>query len=58
MNVKVKEFILTNKNKYVLWDIDGQIFTNDSIPSNLLEKHVFDWMVNQWEGIIKITTKM
>ena len=57
MNVKVKEFILTNKNKYVLWNIDGQIFTNDSIPSNLLEKHVFDWMVNQWEGIIKITTK-
>lgn len=58
MNAKVKEFILTNKNTGVKWNIDGQMFTsNDSIPNYLLEKYVFDWTVNQWEGIILITTE-
>lgn len=58
MNTKVREFILTNKNNGVKWKIDGEKFTSYfSIPEYLLEKYVFDWSVNQWEGIIEITTE-
>ena len=58
MNVKIKEFISTNKNTGVTWNIDGQMFTgNNFIPSHLLEKYVIDWTVNQWRGIIIITTE-
>lgn len=58
MNVTVKEFILTNKNSNVKWKIDGNIFTNVGlIPNDLFEKHVFDWTVNQLEGIIEIKTE-
>ena len=58
MNAKVREFILTNKNTGVKWNIDGEMFTDSNfIPKYLLEKYVFDWTVNQWEGIILITTE-
>lgn len=58
MNATVKEFILTNKNTNVKWKIDGMTFLqNESIPNDLLKKYVFDWTVNQMEGIIEITTE-
>lgn len=59
MNAKVREFILTNQNRGVKWKIDGTIFEDGYmfIPEYLLEKYVFDWTVNQWEGIIEITTE-
>lgn len=58
MNAKVREFIMTNKNTGVKWKIDGEMFTaNKFVPEYLLEKYVFDWTVNQWEGIIEITTE-
>lgn len=58
MNVTVKEFILTNKNRNVKWKIDGMLFESKYvIPDNLFEKHVFDWTVNQKEGIIEIKTE-
>lgn len=58
MNAKVKEFIFTNKNKGVKWNIDGEMFTDSNfIPKHLLEKYIFNWAVNQWEGIILITTE-
>lgn len=59
MNAKVREFMLTNKNNGVKWKIDGTMFEDGYmfIPEYLLEKYVFDWVVNQWEGIIEITTE-
>lgn len=58
MNAKVKEFILTNKNRGVKWKIEGEIFTDiNSIPKYVFEKYVFDWTVNKWAGIIEITTE-
>ena len=58
MNATVKQFILTNKNNGVKWKIDGMLFDNkDFIPTDLLEKYVFDWIVNQWEGVIEIVTE-
>ena len=58
MDTTVKEFILTNKNRNVKWKIDCMLFESIyDIPDNLLEKHVFDWTVNKWEGIIEIKTE-
>lgn len=58
MNAKVKEFVLTNKKGNVIWKIDGIIFNGaEFIPNDLLEKHVFTWMVNWSEEIIEITTE-
>lgn len=54
----VREFILTNKNTNVKWNIDGNMFLPDEdIPTDLLDSYVFSWTVNQWEGIIEIKTK-
>lgn len=58
MNEKVRGFILTNKNSGVKWKIDGCVFDNiEYIPNDVLEKYVFSWTVNQWEGIIEISTE-
>ena len=58
MNTKVKEFILTNKNTGVKWRIDGMLFDEIKfVPKYVLEKYVFNWTVNQWEGIVEITTE-
>jgi len=56
--MNVKNFIEMNKNTSVKWKIDGRLFQEVyAIPDDLLNKYVSDWMVNQWEGIIEITTK-
>lgn len=58
MNEKVRGFILTNKNTGVKWKIDGYSFNSlEDVPNDLLEKYVFSWTVNQWEGIIEISTE-
>lgn len=58
MNTTVKEFVLSNKNNGVKWKIDGVLFSDkEYIPPYMMEKCVFDWLVNQWEGIIEITTE-
>lgn len=58
MNTTVKEFVFSNKNELVKWDIDGfRYLKKEYIPYDVLKKHVFDWTVNQWEGIIEITTE-
>ena len=58
MNATVKEFIITNKNSGVKWKIDRMLFDSKNfVPTDILDKYVFDWTVNQWEGIIEITTK-
>lgn len=58
MNANVKDFISTNLNKNVKWQIDGDLFaTNKFIPDSLLWKSVISWKVNQWEGIIEISTE-
>lgn len=58
MNVTVDKFILANQNRGIKWKINGELFTPDKfIPNNLLGKHVVTWTVNQWEGIVEITTK-
>jgi len=56
--MNVRNFIEMNKNTSVKWKIDGRLFQEVyAIPDDLLNKYVSDWMVNQWEGIIEITTK-
>ena len=56
--MSVKNFIEMNKNTNVKWKIDGKLFQEVyAIPDNLLNKYVSNWMVNQWEGIIEITTE-
>ena len=60
----VKDFILSNTNKHVMWIIDELKFSSidlmpgiDTIPEEILNRQVDTWMVNAWEGYIKITTK-
>ena len=58
MNVNVKDFISANQNRNVKWKIDGTLFTpNKFVSDSLLKKYVVSWKVNQWEGIIEITTE-
>lgn len=61
--MNVKEFVLTyyiyTKNTGEKWKIDGIVFDSiESIPANLMELNIFDWAVNQLEGIIEINTKI
>ena len=51
----VEELIFNNRNTGVRWEINGEIFTRSHIPEDLLDKDILEWVVNQWEGIIKIT---
>lgn len=56
--ITIKEFIKKNKNSNVKWKIDGSMFINaELIPDDLLQKHILNWIVNQWEGIIEINTE-
>lgn len=58
MNIKVKELVLINNNPIILWKIDGCLFEEvNYIPEYLLEKNVFDWRVDLWNGIVIITTE-
>ena len=58
MNVTVRDFINSNGNTNVKWKIDGEIYhANKFVPDELFEKYVNDWTVNQWEGVIEITTR-
>lgn len=55
--MKVKEFILSNKNTNVKWNVDGEMFTDiEQIPKYIMEKYLYEWTVNQWEGIILLMT--
>ena len=55
--MKLQHFILSNKNTNIKWKIDGVLYTNISdIPIKILEKHVYEWLINQWEGYIQIIT--
>lgn len=57
MTEKVKGFILANQNPKVKWKIDGCFFYNlNSIPDELLDKYVFSWQVNSWDGFVEIST--
>lgn len=60
----VKDLISSNTNKHVMWIIDEVKFSFidlmpgiDTIPEEILNRQVDTWMVNAWEGYIKITTK-
>ena len=54
----IKNFILTNTNKNVVWVINGSTFTSiESISRELLNRYIDIWTVNQLEGKIIITTK-
>lgn len=58
MNVKVKEFILTNSNPPASWKIDGEFYRNiKDIPKYLLDKYVFDWEADFYDARIIITTE-
>jgi hypothetical protein len=58
VNVKVKEFILTNNDPLVSWRIDGDFYRSRKyIPEYLLDKYVFDWGVDFWDARIEITTE-
>lgn len=54
--MKVGELILNNKNTGVRWLIDKIEYDILSIPEDTMQKTVFSWIVNQWEGIIEIKT--
>ena len=55
--MKVKDFVLTNKNNGVKWNIDGESFGEaTNIPPYIMEKYLYEWTVNQWEGIILLQT--
>lgn len=57
MNTNIQDLILSNKNNNMKWKINGALYDNENlIPTSLLEKNVYNWAVNQWEGIIEITT--
>lgn len=57
MDMTIREFISTNNNPLLSWEIDEQMFSRKrDIPENLLDKYVFDWEVSFWDGIIYITT--
>ncbi len=58
MNVTVREFILTNNNPFIYWKIDGDFWgSKENIPEYLLDRYVFDWVVDLWNASIKITTE-
>lgn len=58
MDVTVKEFVSTNNNPLISWEIDGHIFNSkENIPENLLEANVWDWSVDLWSGIIEVSIK-
>lgn len=53
--MSVGNFIKTNTNRNVKWNINGTLYINvDDIPDNLKEGYILNWEVNQWEGIIII----
>jgi len=55
--IQVRTFLETCKNTGVKWYIDGVEYTNCKlIPEDVLQKHLYEWKVNQWEGIINILT--
>lgn len=55
--MKIKDFVLSNKNTDVKWNIDGENFTKaEFIPPYIMDKYLYEWTVNQWEGIILIQT--
>ena len=57
MDMTVKEFISTNNNPLLNWEIDGHMFgRKNDIPEDLLDKYVSDWEVSFWDGIISIDT--
>ena len=58
LNIPVFCFIAWNTNKNMKWEIDGIIYKDiDEIPNDVYKKCVFDWCVNQLEGIIMIFTE-
>lgn len=55
--MRVKDFILSNKNQSVKWNIDGEVYDDtNNIPKYIMEKFLYEWTVNQWEGIILLMT--
>jgi len=53
--MNVGDFIKTNTNRNVKWNINGTLYIDvNDIPNNLKEGRVLNWEVNQWEGIIII----
>lgn len=53
--MSVGNFIKTNTNKNVKWNINGTLYIDaNDIPDNLKEGYILNWEVNQWEGIIII----
>ncbi|MDD3140646.1 MAG: hypothetical protein PHX08_16990 [Lachnospiraceae bacterium] len=60
MQMKVKDFLEKCKNTNMKWLIDGEMYEDRnllSMPTDILEKDICVWCVNQWEGIIAITTE-
>ena len=59
MNIPVEYFIEKNKNNGIKWKIDGKIFESiESIPAMILQRYIVTWVINQWEGIVEITTEI
>lgn len=57
--MKVKDFILSNKNIGVKWNIDGENYANRSnIPSYIMEKYLYEWTwtVNEHETVVLLMT--
>ena len=53
--MKVSDFIKTNTNTKVKWNINGTLYLNvEDIPDNLKDGYILNWQVNKWEGIIII----
>lgn len=56
-NISVYSFIERNKNLNVKYQIDGHLYNDKKdIPVDIKEREVYDWCVQQWEGIIDIKT--
>jgi len=55
--IQVKTFLKLCKNTGVKWSIDGVEYKDrDSIPEEILQKQLYEWIVFQWDGIISILT--
>ena len=53
--MNVGDFIKTNTNSNVKWNINGTLYTDiNDITHKLKEARILSWTVNQWEGIILI----
>lgn len=55
--MKVKEFVLSNKNPDTKWCIDGENFLKvDMIPKYIMNRYLYEWTINKWDMTVFLMT--